>query len=193
MRSRAPVAQRESDRLKSFGQRPVGRGFKSHPGHAEAARKVLTEKGRSIGVPLFKRAERAVVIKTADLMSSPPVTLSSEAKVDDVPGVMWENGVGSVLIVDKKGKLVGIVTERDVLYAASHGLLGKGHPVSAVMSRDLTVATPDEDVTSVIEKMRDYNVRHIPVVDSEGRPVGVVSARDVLDYAVRLISLFMRA
>ncbi|MEN3047592.1 MAG: CBS domain-containing protein [Candidatus Caldarchaeales archaeon] len=144
-------------------------------------------------MPLFKRTERAVAIRTADLMSAPPITLSTDAKIDDVPGVMWENGVGSVLIVDQRGKLVGIVTERDVLYAASHGLLGKGRPVSAVMSKDLTVATPDEDLASVIEKMRDYNVRHIPVVDSEGRPVGVVSARDVLDYAVKLISLFMRA
>ncbi|MCS7117723.1 MAG: CBS domain-containing protein [Thaumarchaeota archaeon] len=144
-------------------------------------------------MPIFKRAMRTVPIKTKDLMSAPSVTLSSDAKIDEVPSLMWENSVGSVLIVDQRGKLVGIVTERDVIYAASHGLLGRENPVSSIMSKDLLTASPEDDIASVIEKMRDHNVRHIPVVDAEGRPVGVVSARDVLDYAVALISLFIRS
>jgi len=41
--------------------------------------------------------------------------------------------------------------------------------------------------------MRDFNIRHIPVVDVDGRPPGVISSRDILDFGVRLLSLFIRS
>jgi CBS domain-containing protein len=48
-------------------------------------------------------------------------------------------------------------------------------------------------LASVVEKMRDFNIRHIPVVDVDGRPLGVISSRDILDFGVRLLSLFIRS
>ncbi|MCS7129069.1 MAG: CBS domain-containing protein [Candidatus Caldarchaeum sp.] len=142
-------------------------------------------------MPVFKRSVRFSPLKASDLMSSPPVVVGEDATIDDVSRVMWDSGVGSVLIVDRENKLVGIITERDILYAASHLMFGKDVKAKSLMSKNLVTANAEDIVVSVVEKMKDFNIRHIPVVDSEGRPLGVISSRDVLDFGVRLLSLFM--
>ncbi|MDW8360686.1 MAG: CBS domain-containing protein [Candidatus Caldarchaeum sp.] len=142
-------------------------------------------------MPVFKRSVRFSPLKASDLMSSPPVVVGEDATIDDVSRVMWDSGVGSVLIVDRENRLVGIITERDILYAASHLMFGKDVKAKSLMSKNLVTAYAEDLVASVVEKMKDFNIRHIPVVDSEGRPLGVISSRDVLDFGVRLLSLFM--
>lgn len=126
-------------------------------------------------------------------MSHPAVTIDEDATVDDVSKTMWEKGVGSVLIVNKEKKLVGIITERDILYAASHLMLGRNVKAKSIMSKNLVTAYPDDEIASVVEKMKDFNIRHIPIVDSDRNPLGVISSRDLLDFGIRLLSLFMRS
>jgi CBS domain-containing protein len=121
-------------------------------------------------------------------MSSPPVTTREDTVVEEVARLMWDKGVGSVLIVGSDNKLVGILTERDMLYASSHLLIGKNVQAKSLMSKNLVTASPDEELASVVE-----NIRHIPVVDVDGRPLGVISSRDILDFGVRLLSLFIRS
>ncbi|MEM1937164.1 MAG: CBS domain-containing protein [Candidatus Caldarchaeum sp.] len=142
-------------------------------------------------MPLFKRTLKYSPLKAGDLMSKPPISVDEEASVDDVARVMWEKGVGSVLIVDRESKLVGIITERDILYAASHLMMGKDVKAKSLMTRNVVTASADDLVASVVEKMKDFNIRHIPVVDAEGRPLGVISSRDILDFGVGLLSLFV--
>ncbi|MCS7138291.1 MAG: CBS domain-containing protein [Candidatus Caldarchaeum sp.] len=144
-------------------------------------------------MPVFKRAMRYSPLKAADLMSSPPVTIGEEATIDDVSKLMWDKGVGSVLITNRENKLIGIITERDILYAASHLMFGKDVKARSLMSKNLVTAAPDDEIASVVEKMKDFNIRHIPVVDPQGSPVGVISSRDLLDFGVRLLSLFIRS
>jgi CBS domain-containing protein len=144
-------------------------------------------------VPVFKRSIRYTPVKSADIMSSPPVTTREDTVVEEVARLMWDKGVGSVLIVGSDNKLVGILTERDMLYASSHLLIGKNVQAKSLMSKNLVTASPDEELASVVEKMRDFNIRHIPVVDVDGRPLGVISSRDILDFGVRLLSLFIRS
>jgi CBS domain-containing protein len=126
-------------------------------------------------------------------MSSPPVTTREDTVIEEVARPMWDKGVGSILIVGSDNKLVGILTERDMLYASSHLLIGKNVQAKSLMSKNLVTASPDEELASVVEKMRDFNIRHIPVVDVDGRPLGVISSRDILDFGVRLLSLFIRS
>lgn len=144
-------------------------------------------------MPVFKRSIRYTPVKAADIMSSPPVTTREDAMIEEVARLMWDNGVGSILIVSSDNKLVGILTERDMLYASSHLLIGKNVQAKSLMSKNLVTASPDEEVASVVEKMRDFNIRHIPVVDQDGRPLGVISSRDILDFGVKLLSLFIRS
>ncbi len=144
-------------------------------------------------MPVFKRSIRYTPVKAADIMSSPPVTMREDAMIEEVARLMWDKGVGSILIVSSDNKLVGILTERDMLYASSHLLIGKNVQAKSLMSKNLVTASPDEELASVVEKMRDFNIRHIPVVDEDGRPLGVISSRDILDFGVRLLSLFIRS
>jgi CBS domain-containing protein len=58
--------------------------------------------------------------------------------------------------------------------------------------KNLVTTTPDEELASVVEKMKDFNIRHVPLGDEHCRPLGVISSRDVLDFDARLLSLFMR-
>ncbi len=110
------------------------------------------------------------------------ITASPNEKVIDVVKKMHENKVGSVLVVDN-GKLVGIFTERDLVrIVAEGGALDQ--PVGNVMSRNLIVVNPEDSIALVASKMIENWIRHIPVVDKEGKPVGIISIRDVLRHIV---------
>ncbi len=110
------------------------------------------------------------------------ITASPNEKVIDVVKKMHENKVGSVLVVDD-GKLVGIFTERDLVrIIAEEGALDQ--PVGNVMSRNLVVVNPEDSIALVASKMIEHWIRHIPVVDKDGKPVGIISIRDVLRHIV---------
>lgn len=160
---------------------------------ASAAAVFFRQRAVCNNVPVFKRYARYSPVRASDLMSAPPITLLEDATVDEAARVMWDKGVGSVLIVDRENRLVGILTERDILYASAHLMFGKDVKAKSIMSKNVVTASPDEEVVSIVEKMKDFNIRHIPVVDVDGKPVGVVSSRDVLDFGVRFLSLFMRS
>jgi IMP dehydrogenase len=76
-------------------------------------------------------------------MSSPPVTTREDTVIEEVARLMWDKGVGSILIVGSDNKLVGILTERDMLYASSNLLIGKNVQAKSLMSKNLVTASPD--------------------------------------------------
>mgnify|MGYP000592540132 CR=1 FL=1 len=118
-------------------------------------------------------------MKTAkDIMS--PIIFATDPNLSilDAAREMAIRNIGSLLIVEK-GKAVGIVTERDILKALGEGM-DLSQPISKIMSKDLITAAPDDPLTTVKEKMIKANVRHLPVVDENGFPLGIISIRDVL-------------
>lgn len=113
-----------------------------------------------------------------DIMRTSLVTLSPGETVETAVRVMKENNIGSVLIVDA-GKLVGIFTERDLLTMVASGA-GLGKKLGDVMTRNVITVKPEDPVVKAVCKMVEHNIRHVPVVDDSGAPLGMVSARDVL-------------
>ena len=116
------------------------------------------------------------------------VCVAPSATVREAIECMKENRVGCAL-VQVRGKLVGIFTERDVLAK----IVLQGHDideltVEEVMTADPEVLSPDDKVSYALNKMSVGGFRHIPLVDREGRPVGVVSMRDVVDFMVDLFA-----
>ena len=142
-------------------------------------------------MPVFKRYTRRPKLKAKDIMSSPPVTIRGSETIVNAARLMRERGVGSLIVVDSQGRIEGIVTERDVLNSLAAGKACAGGRVEEVMSRNLIVARPDEDLDVVVERMREANIRHIPVVDEEGKPLGMISVRDIIDLGISAFKLFV--
>lgn len=93
---------------------------------------------------------------------------------------MASNNVGAILVVDAAGKLAGLFTERDVLNrVVARGLDPDSTPLAAVMTTKLQTASPDKPLAHALHMMFEGGFRHVPVVD-DGKPVGMVSARNAL-------------
>ena len=132
---------------------------------------------------------RKIPLRAEDVMTVPPVTAKPDDSIKDVAMTMRKNKVGSVLVVDEEGKLRGIITEHDLVYACSEGWHPENRQAWEVMTEDPITVTPDTDIVEVIKKMRNANIRHIPVVDENGKPLGMISARDLLDFVLTLVGL----
>ena len=108
------------------------------------------------------------------------VTASPGTSVDDAARLMKEGEVGAVLVVEE-GRLLGILTERDVVYRViAAGRDPQVTRLGDVMTRDPITVSPDESFGYALLLMHEHRFRHAPVVEG-GRPVGVVSARHALD------------
>ncbi len=142
--------------------------------------------------PVWK-PRRKIPLRVEDIMSKPPVTVTTNSTVDDAVKLMWEKQIGSVLVVDEDGKLRGIVTQRDVLYAGYRGLCGKGILVTDIMTENPVTVKPDDTIEEAVKKMREADVSHLPVVDNEGKPIGVLAMRDVMDASTLLLRVFLGA
>jgi CBS domain-containing protein len=96
--------------------------------------------------------------------------------------IMKEHRVGCVLVEDG-GKLIGIFTERDILTK----LVGTGYDpakvaVDGVMTRNPETLTPEDPIAFALQQMSVGGFRHVPLVDSDGFPVGILSVKDIVDY-----------
>jgi CBS domain-containing protein len=119
----------------------------------------------------------------ASVVSHPPLITEPETSLADALRQMREHRRGYILLVATGGRLAGIFTERDVLMKVAGKQIDLAHtPVSAYMTGDLVTLPSDAVVAFALNRMVVEGFRHIPIVDGLGRPVGVVSMRDIIDY-----------
>jgi CBS domain-containing protein len=114
-----------------------------------------------------------------EVMSKAVVSAPPNTSIRRVAELMHSKNIGSVLVVDERGNLVGIFTERDLVRVVALGI-DLEIPAERVMTVRPITASLNEGVVEVAYKMVENWVRHLPVVDESGRVVGVVSIRDVL-------------
>jgi CBS domain-containing protein len=114
-----------------------------------------------------------------------PVTVPADADLGQAVREMISKRVGAVLVTDRAGQLVGILTERDFLtkIAGTNGFADRS--VAAFMTRHPETVTADDPLAFALGKMAGGGYRHLPVV-ANGKPVGVVSVRDILRHIVRI-------
>ncbi len=130
-------------------------------------------------------------LRCRDIMSSPPVTAPPTMTAQEAAQIMVNRRIGSIIIVDGNGGLIGIVTKTDLV----RGVVAKGLPPTQVklgdiMTRDPYYVTADASVRYAAELMGDYGIGHLPVLDPEtNKVVGVVSMRDILRLAPHFIEL----
>jgi CBS domain-containing protein len=114
-----------------------------------------------------------------ELQMAPPEIVDASVDVDEAIRRMHDKGIDCVLVVES-GRLVGIFTDRDAVLKVA-GTKAGGQPISTLMTHDPVVLRHDETIAVALNKMAVGGFRHIPIVD-DGRPTGVVSARDVFHH-----------
>ena len=128
-------------------------------------------------------ADEALETPVGELMAENPITVSADATVVEAVNIMNERRTGCVL-VQKAGKLVGIFTERDVLRKVVFREGNKTWKVDAVMTANPETLPPTASIAYALNKMSVDGYRHIPIVDRDGKAIGVVSVKDIVNFVV---------
>ncbi len=116
--------------------------------------------------------------KVREVMTPAPIALRPDQPLADAAMEMRKHGIGDVLVADQ-GELKGLITDRDiVIRGIADGKDPRSTAVAEVCSPDLITVAPGDDASIAVGRMRQADVRRIPVVDN-GRVVGVVSLGDM--------------
>ena len=131
---------------------------------------------KAIDARLFAEPIKSLHRRTGRVAVPPGTTIGQAARI------MKEHRIGCLLVEDD-GKLIGIFTERDILTK----LVGTGYDpatvrVDGVMTRDPETLTPEDPIAFALQRMSVGGFRHVPLVDADGRPVGILSVKDIVDY-----------
>ena len=140
-------------------------------------------------------------MKVRDVMSSPAITVRPDATFQEVVDALLANDISGLPVVDADGRLVGIVTEADLVSKEAYGFRrrralalvadylrgrdpqwvrkGSGRTARDVMTASPAVASPEDDLGAVARQMLESHHKRVPVVD-DGRVVGLVSRQDLL-------------
>jgi CBS domain-containing protein len=114
-----------------------------------------------------------------DLMTSDPRTVESGGTIVDAAKIMRDEDVGIVPIVDGD-RLVGTITDRDVaVRVVAEGRDAQSTTVGEIASRDLVTIDPQQDLDEALRLMAQHQVRRLPVVEEDGRLVGILAQADV--------------
>ena len=118
------------------------------------------------------------------LQPAKPVCAERASSVAAVIRQMQEHHIGCVLVVES-GRLVGIFTERDLLSEVAGSKSDpESMPVDAVMTADPEALRATDPIVFALNKMSLGGFRHVPLIDEDHRPVGVISVKDIVDYIV---------
>lgn len=135
------------------------------------------------------------------LLASKPkeiVTARPSTSIDEAMELLISKGIGCLPVVDQEEKLVGILSDKDI-FKKIHETKGQYHSlkVEDVMSTELIIGVPDDDITYIAGVMDKNWIRHIPVLEGETL-VGLVSLRDIIktqtknvDIENRYLNLYM--
>jgi CBS domain-containing protein len=107
------------------------------------------------------------------------VTIGPQDTIRQALGRLAEHNIGALVVVDGQGGLVGIVSERDIVRALARTEAILVEPIAAIMTRDVIIGTPQDDLVAVGNTMTEHRFRHLPVVEG-GRLVGIISLGDVV-------------
>ena len=117
-----------------------------------------------------------------DLLMPPAVTLDIAATIGEAVDLMQREKIGSVLIT-RKGKLAGIITERDILYKVIGKMPDfKTRPVTDAMTPDPLRLRSEDMIAYVMNNMHVGGYRHVPVVNERDEPVSIISIKDVMTF-----------
>lgn len=116
-----------------------------------------------------------------DLMTSPPITCHVNDPLTIAAQRMWDGDFGVLPVCNDDGTLTGVITDRDICMAA----FTQGRSLDALLvnsamgSHKVIAASPDTTIGELERLMADHQIRRIPIIDSDGTPIGIVSLNDL--------------
>jgi CBS domain-containing protein len=114
-----------------------------------------------------------------DIMTRNPITVRPDDSAQKAAGLMKDNHVGPIPVLDQESRLVGLVTDRDLAIKVVAEGKSADTKVGDVMSRDLFTCGPDDNIKEALRTMETHQVRRVPIVDDQGRLLGIVAQADL--------------
>jgi len=158
-------------------------GYENLPG-ADACENCATSLTRDDVPQAETEVERSLMEDPVEcLQPIRPLTVDSQTSLTETIELMRNHHIGCVLVTATDGSLVGILTERDLLQkVAGHGLDLDQCAVQDYMRWAPETSKPGYPLGYAIQRMIVSDLRYLPLVNEAGRPVGIASSRDVIDY-----------
>jgi CBS domain-containing protein len=116
-----------------------------------------------------------------EIMNKEVATAKPDDHLVDAAKTMLERKIGCVVVVERE-KVVGIVTESDLIRCAASGLDPNRKLVKDVMNSPPVTCTPEAPVEEAYAHMRKNNIRHLPIVGENGALVGIVTMKDLISF-----------
>lgn len=122
--------------------------------------------------------------KAKEIMTENPFTVTVNTPIHEAMRILIENNTSGLPVVNDNMEISGIVTQKDMLQVLQRSQLG-GASVSEIMTRDITTFDTEDSVFDVCNGLIESSYMRIPIV-SEGKLVGIISRRDILQFIVDL-------
>lgn len=121
------------------------------------------------------------LLNTKDSKYRATITVRPNEMVSVAVRKLADHDRGSLTVCDNDGKLVGIITERDILRKCfTSSKTPDKIKIQDVMTKKVAVGNPEDDLSYAISVMKEKRIRHIPIVDDQERVIGMISMRDLL-------------
>jgi CBS domain-containing protein len=108
------------------------------------------------------------------------ITIADDATIRAAVARLAEHKIGALIVVDGSGALCGILSERDIVRHAASNEDMFAQLVGEVMTHDVVVGVPQDDIMAVAHIMTERRIRHLPIVDEVGKVIGMISIGDVM-------------
>lgn len=117
----------------------------------------------------------------SSVMTPNPVCVEQDASVAATAAIMRDSDIGAVIVMDN-GRIAGIATDRDlVVRGVAEGFDPMAAPIATVASPTAICLSSDSSTADAVRRMRESSVRRLPVCDSAGHPVGIVTLGDLAE------------
>jgi CBS domain-containing protein len=124
-------------------------------------------------------------MRVRDIMTQPATTCAPETTIAIAGHLMEDAGVGILPVVDLRRRLVGVVTDRDLLLTlANTDRAAAQVTVGEAMQSDVTTCAADDDLKIAVDAMRRSAVRRLPVIDRDWHVIGILSVDDIVRWGV---------
>ena len=124
------------------------------------------------------------MLKAKDVMTKDVISISPEATLSDAIELLVAKEISGMPVVDAEEKMIGIISEKDILNFAFSGNL-HNTKVKEVMSKNVTSFPPDADIDSIALVISERQFRRVPIVE-KGKIAGIISRRDIIRIALKI-------